>query len=107
MVESIRTTFVSQRRTTGAHSGEHTSAGARIQIDVSPDVQIEPAIAIVVKECGAAVKLCARSGTGNSSFISDIGERSVPVVMIKNVATVLRNKQVRKPVVVVISPDAA
>src|SRR5258708_8361129 len=86
VVENIRGALVSNRRTTRAYSGEIAVAGAGIQIDVPPDIEIQSAIAIVVKECGAAMKEVARFRTGHSRLVGDVGEGSVPLIAVKNVA---------------------
>src|SRR5438309_11036224 len=52
------------------------------------------------------MKQSARFCPGHFCLIGDICKGSVPVVAIKNVAAVLRNKQIREPVIIVITPDA-
>ena len=70
-------------------------------------IKIEKAVAIVVKENSTAMDLGTEFGAANTGFLCDIREGPVAVVVVQNIGSVLRHKQVRKAVVVIVPPDAA
>src|SRR6266849_2805646 len=78
-----------------------------IEIGTEPvvgDEQIGPAVVIVV---GGANGKILTFGLVDLGLDGNVGESSVSIVVVENVATVLGNKQVGESVVVVVAPDAA
>src|SRR5207253_3232230 len=107
MVEHVRTAFVNARRTISAHIDEVTVAGAaRAEGDITADVKIQAAIAVVIEESSPTMKLSAGLGGRNAGLVSDIGERTVAVVVVQDIAAVLGDVEIGETVVVVVPPDA-
>src|SRR5258708_34984958 len=79
---------------------EHVRA-VRIEIDVIGHEQVELAVAIIVNPGTAGPPM--GSIPSNTSLPGDVGEGAITVVVVKDVLTPIGDKQVFKPVVVVIA----
>ena len=108
VVENVGTAFVDGGRTIRADVDEITVARAiLVQGDIATDVKIEEAIAIVIEECGSAMKESAGLRAGDARLVGRVGESTISVVVVQNVATVLGDVEIGKAVVVVVSPNTA
>src|SRR5262249_25426839 len=79
----------------------------RAEVSVTAYVKIEAAVAVIVEKCRAGMKCRSEISPRDSRLLGNIGEGSIPIVVIKNVAAILGDVKVRVTVVVVISPDTA
>src|SRR5262249_1726832 len=77
------------------------------EVRVAANVEIQAAIAVIVEEGRAGMKNGARLGSSHSGFTGQVCEGAVAVIVVKNIFAVLRDVEIRKAVVVVITPDAA
>src|SRR5439155_4154410 len=107
VVENVGSTFVSGRGTTRAHAAnDAVPRTIRPYVDVAPNVEIEPAVAVVIKKSGAGMKERPEFRSRHAGLVGNICERTVAVVVIENVSTVLSDVKIGKSVVVVITPNA-
>ena len=59
---------------------------AEIPLHIASDDQIKPAIAVIIDEAGAG----APSTAADARLVTDVGESSITVVVIKNISAKVR-----------------
>ena len=100
-VQPVRLSRTHLRRAVVRRSGRRIALPVRFLgvVQVVPDEQIEPAVAVVVEEGGGN----APPGTGGAGLGRDVGERPVPLVPVHLVGPEPRQVEVDRAVVVVVA----
>ena len=103
VIKRVRTAPINARSTTAEYSSQ-IAITFLTQIHVASNIKIEPAIAIVIEKCRPRMK---RSGlrTGDAGLVGNVGERPIAIVVVQNVASILRYEKIGKAVVIVVAPD--
>src|SRR5215472_5539585 len=70
-------------------------------VDVVRYVQVQMSIIVKVEECSTGAP--RRRVAGDAGLLSHVGKGAVPIVMIKNIRTKIRNVDVRKAVVIIVT----
>ena len=70
-----------------------------IPLHIASDDQIKPAIAVIIDEAGAG----APSTAADARLVSDVGESSITVVVIKNVSAKVRYQKINLAIVVIVT----
>src|ERR1039457_4697948 len=81
--------------------GARRGSGREIEINIIGDDQIEFAVAVVIHE--GATRAPSAPLAGNARFLADVGKRTIPVVVIEHVLSVVADEQVVMAVVVVVA----
>src|SRR6266404_877983 len=108
VIKDRRRAFVCAGRATRFYAADRTIARrVRTESDIAADVKIQAAIAVIIKERSAGMKLRAKFEARHSRLVRGVRECAIPVVVVQNVAAILRDIEIRESIVIVISPHAA
>ncbi len=107
MIQRVGASLEGARWTTRRHRAD-LAVALRIVVhrDVRADVEVQLPVPVVIYKGSASVKH-SRFESAHARFVGHIGERPVAIVVVENVFSELRHKQIWKAIVVVVSPNAA
>src|SRR5713101_2256871 len=106
VIEHIGCSAVDRGSATGGHSvtdGAGALAGG-VEVRIAAYVEIQLAVAIVIKKSGAGVEHCTEIRAADTGLIGHVGECAIAVVVIKNILPVLCHVQIGEAVVVIVAP---